>query len=84
MLYFASITPVCFIFTLSYFYLLQVDLRSPRNLEASNSFLERLYMLPRKNMSYDSYLTFIQDFGTHYFSSGVLGGKYSLNNFYDR
>ena len=44
------------------------------NLMPSTDFVRRVMDLPDKELSYDIYLNFIKDFGTHYVSEANLGG----------
>ncbi|XP_077973198.1 complement component C9-like [Styela clava] len=61
-----------------------VKLKAARHLETTNSFIERLFDLPSENFSYERYMSFIRDFGTHYVSSATLGGQYVQTNVYNR
>ena len=46
------------------------------NLIPSIDFVRRVMDLPEKELSYDKYLNFIKDFGTHYVSEANLGGVF--------
>lgn len=46
------------------------------NLIPSIDFVRRVMDLPDKELSYDKYLSFIKDFGTHYVSEANLGGVF--------
>lgn len=53
------------------------------NLHLSGPFLRALSSLPL-DYNYALYSRIFQDFGTHYFTSGTLGGHYDLLYQYDR
>lgn len=57
--------------------------RDPRDLALSGPFLQFLHALPL-DYNYPLYRDIFQRFGTHYYSSGTLGGHYDLLYQYDR
>ncbi|KAJ3580642.1 hypothetical protein NHX12_034300 [Muraenolepis orangiensis] len=57
-------------------------LRAPRDLVLSGPFLQFLNALPLE-YNYPLYREIFQHFGTHYYGSGTLGGKYEMLYQYD-
>jgi len=62
----------------------KVTLEDSSSLYLSTSFLSRLTELPPNNFSNSKYLSLINDFGTHYVTSGDVGGEYSDTQVYSR
>jgi len=54
----------------------EVTLQDSMNLIPSIDFVRRVMDLPEKELSYEKYLNFIKDFGTHYVSEANLGGVF--------
>lgn len=61
----------------------QIKLKNPKLLGLSLNFMQRVADLPDK-LSYNKYMSFLMDFGTHYVTSATLGGSYSEATLYDR
>ncbi|XP_078492977.1 complement component C8 alpha chain-like [Ciona intestinalis] len=62
----------------------QVTLQDPEDLEPTTSFMSRVMELPNSSFSYDKYMSFVADYGTHYVASGKLGGMYEETQVYSR
>jgi len=62
----------------------EVTLQDAKYIIPSSEFVRRLMELPYTDMSYDKYLSFIEDFGTHYVSASNLGGVFKQIQEYSR
>jgi len=54
----------------------EVTLQDVYSLIPSNEFVRRVLELPSESFSYDLYLSFVRDFGTHFVAEANLGGVY--------